>query len=128
MATDLIKTAEKNRNYYLTEQKADNDENKWFRYIKTMDSYSEPILISPRMAKEIIGYCEDDFDLRKPKTIRTIAKELETSHSTIAFSFAGKLLDGRLILEAILLNKKSAIVFVSFNVPDKLSFLFEQQH
>jgi hypothetical protein len=124
MTIDLRSAAKKNQEYYLVEKEVDN-EDRWFRYIKTMESYSEPVLISPEMAKEILK-AEDD--LRKPvdpRIVEAAARELNSEfHKTIAISFSGKLLDGRLVLEAICLNNQSAIVFISFNVSDKLSFLF----
>jgi hypothetical protein len=128
MTTDLRRVALKNRNYYLSEKKADNGASKWFRYVRTMDTYSEPVLISPKMAQEMLD-SDDDSSLRKPVSpavLEAIANDLrrEKAHPTLSISFSGKLLDGRNVLQALLLNKKSAIVFVSFNISDKLSFLF----
>lgn len=130
MITDLRKLAKKNRNYYLAEAKGEVGENKWFRNVKTMDTYSEAVLISPTMAQQLLE-ADEDSAFRKPvdpAVIRGIAQNLSKgnapSHEAISISFSGKLLNGRMMLEAIMLNKKSAIVFVSFNVSDKLSFLF----
>ena len=128
MATDLRKKALVNNRYYLSEKKADGGTNRWFRYVKTMDSYAEPVLVTPEMAQEVLD-SDEDFNLRKPihpVTLQSLADDLKTgrTHPTISISFSGKLLDGRNVLQAIVLNKKSAIVFVSFNISDKLSFLF----
>lgn len=120
MTTDLKKLAEKNQTYYLQEQVADDRTDKWFRYVKTMDSYAEPVLVTPAMAKEVLAHYREEFDLRKPKKM----KVSDESHPTITFSFAGKLLDGQTILEAIAIGVP-LIAFVSFNVSDRLSFMFE---
>lgn len=123
MTTDVGKLARRNRNYYLSERKADNGKMPWFRYVKTMDVYAEPVLVSPKMARELL----DGFDLRKPiplTKVRRVAEELESKIShRLSVSFYGRLLDGRVVLNAILLNRKSAIVVVSFNVFDKLGVL-----
>jgi len=112
---DLMVIAEKNRDYYLLEQKADSGD-KWFRYVKTMDSYAEAVLITPEMAREALE--SSGFDLRKS------SKKIS---NTITFSFSGKLLDGRALLKSIINSNKAIVVFVSFNVSDKLNFLFEQR-
>lgn len=120
----LQKTAQKNQNYYLSEKEADNGQRKWFRYVKTMDSYTEPVLISSEMARELLD--ESSFSLRRPmdeKALRSLVDDLKRSHSKISISFSGKLLDGHNVLQAIVASE-SAIVFVSFNISDKLSFLF----
>lgn len=129
MITNLEKIARKNRHYYLSEKKTDEGKCRWFWYIKTMDAYSEAVLLSPAMAQELLE-SDENFSLRRPvkeDVIRELAQDLKAnkfSHHTISISFSGKLLDGRNLLEAVIMNKKSAIVFCSFNISDKLSFLF----
>lgn len=123
MTTELRKTAQKNQEYYLTEKEADKKD-RWFRYVKTMESYAEAVLVSPEMAREVL---KTDNDLRKPvdlEIVKSVAKEFGENHKTIAISFSGKLLDGRVVLKAICFNNQEVVVFVSFNVSDKLSFLF----
>ena len=129
MTTDLRKTARKNRNYYLSQKKAEDHANPWFRYVKTMDSYSEPVLLSPKMAQELLETYDSGFSLRKPaspETIAAVAQGLksEQCHKTVSISFSGKLIEGGNVLQAVVLNKESAIVFFAFNVSNKLSFLF----
>jgi len=123
----IEKVARKNRHYYLSEKEADNGSNRWFRYVKTMDSYSEPVLLSPKMAQELLE-SDEDYSLRKPisqSVLESLAAELKSGkYPTVSISFSGKLLDGWSTLHALIYNKKSAIVFLSFNVSDKLSFLF----
>lgn len=125
--TDLKAVACKNQGYYLGEKKAENGKDHWFRYIKTMDSYSEAVLISPEMARELLE-SEEASGLRKPvnsEVITAIAEDIKSGkYKTTSISFSGKLLDGRLVLQAVILNEESAIVFVAFNISDKLSFLF----
>ena len=118
----LQKTAQKNQAYYLSEKEADNGQRQWFRYVKTMDSYSEPVLISQQMAQELLG---NDFSLRKPmekKALRALVDDLKQSQSKISISFSGKLIEGHNVLQAIVASD-AAIVIVSFNISDKLSFL-----
>lgn len=116
--TELMKIARKNRHYYLSEKKADNAANPWYRYVKTMDSYSEAVLLSPTMARELLD-SNTDSALRKPPT----ARELENVQP-LSISFSGKLLNGHSTLQVVAMGEKSAIVYISFNVSDKLSFLF----
>lgn len=129
MIMNLEKMARKNRHYYLSEKKADEEKLQWFRYVKTMDTYSEAIWVSPKMAQELLE-ADENFDMRKPvkeDIIKTLAQNLRANmvpHHTVAISFSGKLLDGRNLLAAVIMNGKSAIVFFSFNISDKLSFLF----
>jgi hypothetical protein len=88
-----------------------------------MDCYTEPVLISQQMAQELL---EDGFSLRKPmdkKALRMLVDDLKRSHPRISISFSGKLLEGHNVLQAIVASE-SAIVFVAFNISDKLSFLF----
>lgn len=118
--TDLRKIARKNRRYYLSEQSADSCNENWFRYIKTMDVYTEPILINQHMARELL----DSFNLKRathPDVVKSV--NLSGTHS-VTINFSGKLIEGRLILEAILLSESSVVVMVTFNVSDKLNFLF----
>ena len=118
----LQKTAQKNQAYYLSEKEADNGQRQWFRYVKTMDAYSEPVLISQQMAQELLG---NDFSLRKPmekKALRALVDDLKQSQSKISISFSGKLIEGHNVLQAIVASD-AAIVIVSFNISDKLSFL-----
>ena len=120
----LQKTAQKNQDYYLSEKEADNGKHQWFRYVRTMDCYTEAVLISPQMARELLG--ETDFSLRKPmdeKVLRLVENDLKRSPANISISFSGKLLEGHNSLQAIVASE-SAIAFVSFNISDKLSFLF----
>lgn len=124
--TDLRKIAQVNRNYYLSEKKADNGEDRWFRYVRTMESYSEPVLISHEMALELL---EGDDGLRRPlppAILQAMANDIKNglANPTISINFSGKLLDSSRVLRAIVMNNESAIVFVSFNISDKLSFLF----
>jgi hypothetical protein len=115
--TELMKIARKNRHYYLSEHKADNAANPWYRYVKTMDSYSEAVLLSPSMARVLLD-SDTDSALRKPTTAR-----LENVRP-LSISFSGKLLNGHSTLQAVAMGEKSAIVYISFNISDKLSFLF----
>lgn len=118
---NLRKTAQKNQTYYLSEKEADNGQNKWFRYVRTMDTYTEPVLISPQMARELL----EDFSLRKPmdeKGLRSLVDDLKRSHPKISISFSGRLLEGHNVVQAIV-GSESAIVFVAFNISDKMSFL-----
>jgi hypothetical protein len=115
---ELMKIARKNRHYYLSEQKADNTANPWYRYVKTMDSYSEAVLLSPSMARELLD-SDTDSALRKPPS----AGELENVRP-LSISFSGKLLSGHSTLQAVAMSEKSVIVYISFNISDKLSFLF----
>lgn len=118
--TDLRKVARRNRRYYLAEQAADAGKENWFRYVKTLDTYTEPVLISPEMAREMLN----GFRLKRA-TSSDIIKAIDLSClNSISISFSGKTMEGRLVLEAILMSRSSAIVLVTFNVSDKLNFLF----
>ena len=128
MKTNLKKIARQNRDYYLSEQKADNGENPWFRYVKTMDSYSEVVLLTPAMAQELLN-TDKDYMLRKPtpkSVLNKIAEDLKagTVQMTVAISFSGKLLDGTRILQAVLIGNRPAVANFTFNISDKLGLLF----
>lgn len=117
---DMATLARKNRKYYLSEQRADKGDNPWFRYVKTMDSYSEVVLISPKMAQELLD-ADKDSSMRKP----TLLPKLKDGEShKVSISFSGRLLEGQVILQAIVKNSKSAMVHFTFNVSDKLSQFF----
>ena len=116
--TELMKIARKNRHYYLSEQRADNAASPWYRYVKTMDSYSEAVLLSPQMARQLLE-ADSDSALRKP------VKEVDLLARPVSISFSGKLLNGHSVLQTVAMGEKSEIVYISFNISDKLSFLFE---
>lgn len=94
--------AKKNQNYYLCEQAEVGGE--WFRSVKTMEPYREKVLITPRMAKELLD--SEKMSLRKPK--------LKSDEVTISFS--GNLLTGKHLLENVLEEKQSKEVTIVFNV------------
>ncbi len=112
--TALRKIASKNRKYYLSEQKADANENYWFRYVKTMEEYEEPVAITPKMASELL---HGSF---KKSTNPDVVKAVDLNKASISIGFYGRLMLGQLVLEAILMSNEKAIVLVKFNVPDKL--------
>lgn len=113
---DMAKLARKNQKYYLSERRADKCSNPWFRYVKTMDSYSEPVLISPKMALELLE-ADKDSSMRKPLDGKSMP-------STVSISFSGRLLEGQAILQSIVNNNKSAMANFTFNVSDRLSQFF----
>lgn len=119
---DVRRHSIRNRNYYLAERRADGKQS-WYRYVKSLDNYSEPILVSPKMAKEVLG---DDFG--QPSRFQTLAavvnNELGQAYRTATISFSGRLLDGREVLETIISSNSPTIVFFSFNVSDKLALMF----
>jgi hypothetical protein len=108
----LYKKAKRNAEYYLAEKLA-NGEDCWFRYVKTLEDYAEPVLISPAMAQEVL-------DANNVGEVTPVEKE----NPTVCISFNGKLLDGAGTLKWISLGEKSQIVFFQFNISDKLTILF----
>jgi len=121
---DVKRHAIRNRNYYLAEKRADDGKQSWHRYVKSLDNYSEPILVSPKMAKEVL----EGFDFRQPTRFETLGavvnNELNQAYRTVTISFSGRLLDGREVLEVVVASNNPAIVFFSFNVSDKLTLMF----
>lgn len=121
---DIKRHAIRNRNYYLAEKRADDGKQSWHRYVKSLDTYSEPILVSPEMAKEVL----ENEDFKKPTRFETLGvlvnNEISQTYRTVTFSFSGRLLDGQQVLEVIVASDKSVVVFFSFNVSDKLTFMF----
>lgn len=105
----LYKKAKRNAEYYLAEKLASDCTDGWFRYVKTLEDYAEPILISPAMAQEVL-------DANKVGEITPVEKE----NPTACISFSGKLIDGATVLKWISLGEKSRIVFFQFNILDKL--------
>ena len=80
--------------------------------------------MSPKMAKEVL----EGLEFREPTRFETLRasvnNELSQTYCTVTISFSGRLLDGREVLEVIISSNKSAIVFFSFNVSDKLTLMF----
>ena len=107
----LEDAALKNQSYYLLEQKEDDCKNHWYRYVKTLEHYAEPILLTPEMAKELVGSVDSVMEVQRTPIV--------------LISFLGNLFDGHEVLKTIVTSNKSMIVFCSFNVSDKLNFLFE---
>jgi hypothetical protein len=108
------KIASKNRKYYLSEQKADSNDNPWFRYVRTLEEYSELVTITPKMASELL---HGSF---KKAAKPDVVKAVDLSNASITIGFHGKLIEGQLVIEAILMHDVKAIVLVKFNVPDKM--------
>ncbi len=119
---DLTKKASENADYYLSEQRADGGADKWFRYVKSLENYAEPVLVTPEMAAELLESVKNSFDLRK--VAAKPSKRKKGEHPTVAISFSGRLLDGHSILKEIESKGTDEIVFFSFNVSDKIAFLF----
>lgn len=105
-----MKTACKNRRYYLREQKADLGKDYWFRYVKTLEKYSEPVLITPNMAKELLS----EFSIKKA-THPDIIKAMDLDYMNIVISITGKLLVGKIELEALLMHNNKLTALVTFN-------------
>jgi hypothetical protein len=97
-----------NQNYYLREQSEVGGE--WFRCVKTMEPYSESVLITPSMAKELLD-SENQMSLRKS---RLKSKE-------VSISFCGDLLTGKDLLEKVVEGRQSKELLVTFNVLDKVT-------
>ena len=123
--------ATENQNYYLSEQKADDSGSPWFRYAKTMDSYAEAVMLSPQMARDLLE-AGNDSAMRKPislNIVNDLVRDLKAGKSLvehpISISFSGKLLDGRLPLQAVIAYKKPVVAYISFNISDKLRLFFE---
>jgi len=111
---NLKKIASKNRKYYLSEQKADSNDNPWFRYVRTLEKYSELVTITPKMASELL---HGSF---KKATKSDVVKTVDLNNASIAIGLHGRLIEGQLVIEAILMHDEKAIVLVKFNVPDKM--------
>jgi hypothetical protein len=113
MNLELEKLAKRNRNYYLRESEEGGE--RWFRCIKSFESYSEPILITPKMAKELL-----DTRVNNRPFIRMSLSE--DAHHAVAVNFSGELIDGQNILCAIVDSNKKRVVFMCFNVPDVVAY------
>lgn len=110
-------TAKKNARYYLTEQRSECEH--WFRCVRSMETYSEVVYITSRMAKELL-------DARKTRrNLRVVGPsdlKIAGTHHNVAISFSGNLVEGQRILENIIENGKSTEVLVTFNLSDRLVF------
>ncbi len=104
MNTQINKLAKKNRYYYLKEREIDEHKDFWFKYIKDIGCYSEPVSISPAMAKELLD---------------SKVKGGRSKSGAIALDYAGQLIDGFERVESIASSKKPVVAFVFFNVVNK---------
>lgn len=109
MNAQINRLARKNSGYYLHERKVDDNKDSWFRYIKNFWGYSEPILISPAMARDLLG--------SKKRGARS-------KNGMIALNYSGELVDGFEKVESIASGKKPAVALVCFNVPNKDTRLY----
>lgn len=111
-------TAKKNARYYLTEQRDECEH--WFRCVRSMETYSEVVYITPRMAKELL-----DSTKKKVRHLRVVGPsdlKIAGTHHNVAISFSGNLIEGQQILENIIETRKSTEVLVTFNLSDRLFF------
>lgn len=109
--------AKKNARYYLTEQKAESEP--WFRCVKSMETYSEVVCITPRMAQELLDAKKTRRNLR---VVGLTDLKLAGTHHNVAINFSGNLIEGQDILENIIKTRKSIEVLVTFNLSDRLIF------
>ena len=102
MRTEM-ELARRNQKYYLQEQKADSNTQYWFKYVKTLSEYTEPILVTPEMAQEIVQ-ASGNKDLRIP--------------DAIVINFGGRIKEGSSLAARI--TKPEVVVFY-FNVSEKFA-------
>lgn len=102
--------------YYLTEQ---NESEPWFRCVKSMETYSEVVLITPKMAQDLLDAKKTRRNLR---VVGPSNLKLMGTHHNVAINFSGNLIEGQDILENIVETRKSTEVLVTFNLSDRIIF------
>lgn len=126
----IFKEAEENANHYLERQKADNNRLPWFRYVKKESQYSEFVLLTTKMAQELLSniWTESDGN-RKLKTQLKDGYKRDIiegrwihSDESIGIDYKGVVYNGRHRTTALVESGKTWPFYITFNCLEEAKF------
>lgn len=107
--------ATRNWHDYMSQQ---TEEEPWFRCVKTMETYSEPLLVTPEMARQLLN-------TKAKRSLRVVGPSdlvLSGTHHNVSMNFSGHLVEGEQILEKLIETNKPLRVLFTFNLSDQIAF------
>jgi len=119
--------ASEHRDYYLDQQRKDENRRPWFQYPKYNYQYSEFVYCTPEMMEVLLRYmpinrgCKDHW-------VDAIARDVLNerwlqSHESLAINTIGNFHDGQHRAKGIIKANKSWPLYVTWNVPPEAVFV-----